>query len=242
MNAQTQTAPVPEGDPRVSAIVIGGTGGLGLPIARRLAARGESVIITSRDRDRAERAARGLGPHVRGIAVDLAAPKSLEIALRDVASVDHVVITGIAQYATSLASFDIDAAVEASTVKLVGYTEAVRVLSGTFGPSASVVLFGGLAKDRPYPGSTMVTAVNQGISGLVRTMAVELAPHRINAVHPGVVGDSPKWQGIEHPHASRTPLGRLVAVSEIVGAVEFLLDNTGINGQDLLIDGGLLAM
>jgi NAD(P)-dependent dehydrogenase (short-subunit alcohol dehydrogenase family) len=225
-----------------SAIVIGGTGGLGLPIARRLVERGEEVIVTSRDLGRAESAAERLGPDVRGIAVDLAQPKSLEIALKDVESVDHVIITGIAQYNTSLANFDIDEATAAITVKLVGYTEAVRVLSSRFGPSASVVLFGGVAKDRPYPGSTIVTAFNQGISGLVKTLAVELAPHRVNAVHPGVVGDSPKWQGVDHPHAGRTPLGRLVTMSEIVGAVEFLLDNTGIDGQDLQIDGGLLAM
>lgn len=50
------------------------------------------------------------------------------------------------------------------------------------------MLFGGLAKDRPYPGSTIVTAFNQGITGLVKTLAVEIAPHRVNAVHPGVVG------------------------------------------------------
>jgi NAD(P)-dependent dehydrogenase (short-subunit alcohol dehydrogenase family) len=80
----------------------------------------------------------------------------------------------------------------AVTMKLVGYAETVRVLRDRFTPGASVVLFGGLAKERPYPGSTVVTTFNAGITGLVKILAVEIAPHRVNAVHPGLMGDSPK--------------------------------------------------
>ena len=56
------------------------------------------------------------------------------------------------------------------------------------------MLFGGLAKERPYPGSTTVTTVNGAVSAMVRTLALELAPVRVNAIHPGVVGDSPAWE------------------------------------------------
>ncbi|EIV92898.1 SDR family NAD(P)-dependent oxidoreductase [Frankia sp. QA3] len=97
-------------------------------------------------------------------------------------------------------------------------------------------------KERPYPGSTFVTASNGGISGLVKTLAVEIAPHRVNAVHPGVVGDSPKWRDTpHHPHVLRTPIGRLVTVAEVVDATESLLRNTGVNAHDLFVDGGLLV-
>jgi NAD(P)-dependent dehydrogenase (short-subunit alcohol dehydrogenase family) len=55
-----------------------------------------------------------------------------------------------------------------------------------------------------------------------------------------VVGDSPKWRDVPaHPHVSRTPIGRLVTMDEVADAVEFLLRNSGINAQDLVIDGGL---
>ena len=104
------------------------------------------------------------------------------------------------------------------------------------------MLFGGLAKDRPYPGSTMVTTHNASISGLVKTLAVEIAPHRVNALHPGIVGDSPKWRDVPaHPHIARTPIGRLVTMAEIADATEFLLRNTGVNAQDLVVDGGVLT-
>ena len=86
----------------------------------------------------------------------------------------------------------------------------------------------------------MVTTFNGGVSSLVKTLAVELAPHRVNALHPGVVGDSPKWRSVpNHPHIARTPIGRLVTMAEVTDATEFLLHNTGINAQDLFVDGGV---
>jgi NAD(P)-dependent dehydrogenase (short-subunit alcohol dehydrogenase family) len=123
----------------------------------------------------------------------------------------------------------------------VGYTEVVRALHPRFAPGAFVVLFGGLAKDKPYPGSTMVTAFNGGVTGLVKTLAREIAPHCVNAVHPGIVGDSPKWRDVPaHPHLPRPPIGRLVTMAEVADATEFLLRNGGVNAHDLVVDGGLL--
>jgi NAD(P)-dependent dehydrogenase (short-subunit alcohol dehydrogenase family) len=57
-----------------------------------------------------------------------------------------------------------------------------------------------------------------------------------------VVGDSPKWRDVpDHPHTQRTPIGRLVTMEEIADATDFLLRNTGINAQNLHVDGGVLA-
>ena len=53
------------------------------------------------------------------------------------------------------------------------------------------MVFGGLAKVRPYPGSTTVTTINAGVDGLVRTLAAELSPIRVNALHPGIVERQP---------------------------------------------------
>jgi NAD(P)-dependent dehydrogenase (short-subunit alcohol dehydrogenase family) len=86
----------------------------------------------------------------------------------------------------------------------------------------------------------MVTTFNGGVSALVRTLAVEIAPHRVNALHPGVVGDSPKWRHVaNHPHIARTPIGRLVTMAEVADATEFLLRNAGVNAFDLHVDGGM---
>lgn len=222
------------------SVVVGGSNGLGRVIAQRMLERGDVVIITSRSQERADAVAAEMGGGTRGLAVDLSKPSTIAASLASVTSVDNLVITAIDQGINSLATFNIDHAIAAITTKLVGYTETVRVLRPHFTTSASVVLFGGLAKERPYPGSTMVTTFNGGVSGLVKTLAAEIAPHRVNAVHPGVVGDSPKWRAVSnHPAIARTPIGRLVTMNEVADATEFLLRNTGVNAQDLFVDGGI---
>ena len=224
------------------SIIVGGSNGIGRFLAERHAARGDDVVVTSRDAGRAAAAAAEIGPKVSGIALDLADPHGIAAAVEPIASVDSLVVTAIEQGVNTLAGFDIDLAVRSVTTKLVGYPELVRALLPRMSSSASVVLFGGLAKDRPYPGSTMVTTFNGGVSTLVTTLAIEIAPLRVNALHPGVVGDSPKWRDVlDHPHAARTPIGRLVTMEEIADATDFLLSNTGVNAQNLCIEGGMLA-
>jgi NAD(P)-dependent dehydrogenase (short-subunit alcohol dehydrogenase family) len=226
-----------------TSIVVGGSGGLGRVIARHFAERGDTVIVTSRDKARAEAVAAEIGGDTRGLAADLAQPDTLAAAFGDVAEVDNLVITVAHPTMNTIANFDVADAIQAVTVKLVGYAETVRVLLDRFRPGAGVVLFGGLAKERPYPGSTMVTTFNAGVTGLVRTLAVEIAPYRVNALHPGLVGDSPRWRDVPNPpHSDRTPIGRLVTMAEIVDATDFLLRNAGMNGHDLFVDGGLLVV
>ncbi|MFJ2189849.1 SDR family NAD(P)-dependent oxidoreductase [Kitasatospora sp. NPDC087861] len=225
-----------------TSIIVGGSGALGRVLAQRFADRGDTVVITSRTRERADAAAAEIADTVRGLALDLSRPETIAEALVDVREVDNLVLAGVPAGFNTLAQFDIAKAVEAVTTKLVGYTETVRVLRDRFTRDASVVLFGGLAKERPYPGSTIVTAINSGVTGLVKTLAVEIAPHRVNAIHPGVVGDSPRWRDVpDHPHVPRTPIGRLVTMAEVADAADFLLRNTGVNAEDLFIDGGLRA-
>jgi NAD(P)-dependent dehydrogenase (short-subunit alcohol dehydrogenase family) len=111
-------------------------------------------------------------------------------------------------------------------------------------PDASVVLFGGRAKDRPYPGSTMVSTVNGGVAGLMNSLAVELAPIRCNAIHPGIVGDSPYWSAKGEPvlerYRNQTPSGQLTTMADVVGAVVFLLENRSVTGVNLYVDAGWL--
>jgi NAD(P)-dependent dehydrogenase (short-subunit alcohol dehydrogenase family) len=225
-----------------TSLVIGGASeGVGGVLARKFAGRGDNVIVTSRDSSRAAAAAKEIGGVTRGLAIDLSQPETIAAALETVTEVDNVVITAMESVPVTLADFRIDDAVRSVTIKLVGYAEAVRVLRDRFRPGASVVLFGGLAKERPYPGSTMVTTFNAGLTGLVKTLAAEIAPHRVNAVHPGLIGDSPKWRDVpSHPHVAATPIGRLVTMAEVADATDFLLRNAGMNAQDLYIDGGFL--
>ncbi|QYN20885.1 SDR family oxidoreductase [Amycolatopsis sp. DSM 110486] len=223
-------------------LVIGGSGGLGRAVAGALADRGDAVIVTSRDPGRAEAAAREIGGRATGLGVDLAMPETIAGALTGVDEIDGLVITAIHQDGGSIHAFSVADAVRAATVKLVGYAEAVRALRDRFAPHGSVVLFGGSAKDRPYPGSTMVSATNGGVSSLVRTLAWELAPIRVNALHPGVVLDSPVWRKVPGNPPARTLTGTPITMADIVDATQFLLRNPAVNALDLHVDGGVRLM
>ncbi len=224
-----------------TTVVIGGTQGLGYEVAQRRLAAGATVYASGRTQESASGACATLGDRAHPLVVDLAEPHTIGGALAEVASVDDLVITAIERDVNSLADYDIDRALRLVTLKLIGYTEVIHSLLTRFTPHASVVLFGGLALERPYPGSTTVSTVNGGVTGIVHTLAVELAPVRINAVHPGIIGDSPYWKDRDNSGiVSRTPIGRLVTMDEIAGSVEFLLDNGGVNGVNLAVDGGWL--
>jgi len=224
-----------------TAVVIGGTSGIGKAVSEFLATRGATVILTGRTEESAAAAAAEIGFGAIGVGVDLSEPGSIEAALADIGQVDHLVLAAIERDANSVASYDLAGASRLVTLKLVGYTEVVHTLLNRLKPSSSIVMFGGLALLRPYPGSTTVSTVNGGITGLVRALACEIAPIRVNGLHPGIIGDSPAWiDKSNDPVRDRTPIGRLVTMAEIAHAVAFLLDNTGVNGINLTVDGGWL--
>ena len=225
-----------------TVVVVGGTQGLGRELAQAYADEGRDVVVTGRDQARAETAAGAIGGGTRGIGFDLAEPQTIAGRLAEVGDVDYVVLAAIERDTNSVADYDIAGALRLVTLKLVGYTEVVHALLPRLRPDAAILIFGGLARDRPYPGSTTVTTVNGAVTSLVRTLVVELAPRRVNALHPAIVGDSPQWIGMppERREAleQRTPIGRLVTMDEVVGASRFLLENQAVNGINLALDGG----
>jgi NAD(P)-dependent dehydrogenase (short-subunit alcohol dehydrogenase family) len=227
-------------------VIVGGTQGLGRELARSYADDGRNVVVTGRDQARAEVAANEIGGSARGIGFDLAEPHTIAGALAEVGDVDHVVLAAIERDVNKVQEYDIEAALRLVTLKLVGYTEVIHALLPSLRAGSSIVIFGGLARDRPYPGSTTVTTVNGGVTSLVRTLVIELAPMRVNAMHPAIVGDSPQWRDMppERRQAlvDRTPIGRLVTMAEVVGASRFLLENAAINGINLNVDGGWMCM
>jgi NAD(P)-dependent dehydrogenase (short-subunit alcohol dehydrogenase family) len=226
-----------------TSVIIGGTAGIGLEIARQLAERGGRVIITGRDVERARAVAATLKGKVEGIAVDISKPTGIGPALAGIDGVRNLVIGAIERDSNKAKNYNIEGATKLVTLKLVGYVEVIHALVPKFTPDASIVLFGGVAKDRPYPGSTTVSSVNGAVTAMARTLAVELAPIRVNAIHPGIIGDSPFWAGnteAQNRIIARTPIGRLATMAEIAHATIFLLDNGGINGTDLTVDGGWL--
>ena len=222
-----------------ATVVIGGTSGLGKEVARHYAGAGHEVILSGRDPARSRSIAEEIGGNTTGIALDLTRPKELAGALSGVGPVKYLVLSAIDRDNNTIKDYNIDAAIGLVVSKLVGYSEVIHTLSDRLSESSSIVLFGGQARERPYPGSTTVTTINGGVTSMVKTLAVQLAPTRVNAIHPGIVGDSPYWSGKNLEGViARTPGGKLATMEDIKGAVVFLLENRGTNGVNLNVDGG----
>ncbi|MDE3131750.1 MAG: SDR family oxidoreductase [Acidobacteriota bacterium] len=224
-----------------TVVIVGGTQGLGRRLAERFAQDGHPVVLTGRDAARAQSVASEIGPSAQGCGLDLAQPHEINVCLPGLERVDHVVLAAIERDANTVRDYDVARAIRLATIKLVGYTEVLHTLHPALHDHSSVLLFGGLAKERPYPGSTTVTTVNGAVDTMVRTFAVELAPVRVNALHPGIVGDSPYWQDnatmLENV-VKHTPTGRTITMDEVIDAALFLLRNGAVNGVNLYVDGG----
>lgn len=233
-------------DKQGTVVVVGGTSEIGKRLAQHYAKRGHPVVVTSRDADRAAAAAQEVGGECAGLSLDLSKPYEIAAALAEVHDVERLALVAVDRDENRVRDYNIDGALNLVTLKLVGYTEVIHVLAPRMRPRGSIVLYGGLAKDRPYPGSTTVSTVNGGVMTMVHTLAVELAPLRVNAIHPAVVGDSPYWASkpaaVLDALRARTPLGELVTIDDVVDATVFLLENRSVTGVNLRVDGGWMLM
>lgn len=227
-----------------TTVVIGGTSGIGLELVKKLVAEGDHVVLTGRDQARTEKIAATFNGKATGVALDISEPKSIAGQLAGLGKVHGVVLAAIERDANTAREYDIERAIRLVTLKLVGYTEVVHTLLDRLEPSVEtgIVLFGGRAKDAPYPGSTTVSTINGGVAGLINTLALELAPIRVNAIHPGIVGDSPFWAdkpaGVLEAYESRTPGGKLATMEDVVDSTLFLLRNKGVSAVNLYVDRG----
>ncbi len=227
--------------PDRTVVVIGATSGIGRHFAQYSAAQGADVVITSRSAERAKLVADEIGGSTAGLAVDLSAPAGIADALATVQRVDHLVLTALDRDYNTVREYRPEDATRLLTVKLTGYTTVLHVLASRMNDDSAVVLVGGLASHRPYPGSTTVTTANGGISALVRTLAMELSPIRVNALHPSIVADTPFWSdkpAARAAAAARALTKRPVTMQDCTEAIAFLLANRAINGINLNIDGG----
>jgi len=235
---------------REHIVVVGGVSGIGLPLARAAHALGCTLTVAGRGAERAAEIAQSIGSDVLSCHIDLEDVNSIRAGLAHGPPIDHLVLVPIYSATTTVNNFDVTEANRVLHIKLTGYLEAVHAALPRLRPTSSIVLFGGMAKSRPYPNSTMITVANAGIVGIMNTLAVELAPIRVNSISPGLVGDSPKWAAIvkkgENPVvkaiAARTPTRRFATTADVIHAVFFLLDNHSVNGHDLEINGGYLLM
>lgn len=232
-------------------VVIGGTSGIGLAIARSAIDEGATTTIGGSSRARLDAALAMLGGRVIGRSIDLADVESMERFCRDLDRVDHLVVTSqsgtAVQTLKPLSSLDFGAMESAFRVKLFGTLRFLRAVLPNFAPDGSIVLFSGAASRRTIPGHVALGAVNGAVEAAGRQLAKELAPIRVNVVSPGLVRtsaydpmDEKTREAMFLARAKALPVGRVGRPEDIAQAVLQLLVNGYMTGVVLDIDGGAL--
>ncbi|XYI02883.1 SDR family oxidoreductase [Sorangium sp. So ce1128] len=226
-------------------VVIGGSSGIGLGVARACLARGASLTVVSRSPEKLAGAAAELGDarRVRTFAADATQEAEVRSLFNEHPPARHVVVTAVQGHYQPIREMDITAARRLIDSKLVAALHVAK--HARIEPGGSIVLTTGIAAVRPGPGGSVVAAVNGALMSLVRALAIELAPVRVNALSPGWV-DTPVWDSIAGgakeqrfaQHARRLPVGRVGAPADIADAALFLMGNGFTTGEVLHVDGG----
>jgi NAD(P)-dependent dehydrogenase (short-subunit alcohol dehydrogenase family) len=227
-------------------VVLGGTSGIGLATARLAAAQGATVIVASSNPESVKRALGTLPTTASGDAVDLTDPAAVRAFFDGLDPFDHLVYTaGESLTLLEVASMDLVQARKAFELRYFGALGAVSAAASKIRPGGSVVLTTGAAGDRPSPGWSVAASICGAVDSLIRALAVELAPLRVNAVKPGVVR-SPLWSNLSvedqqtlYDETSRLlPVGRVGEVTDIAEAYVYLMNQPYATGTILTVDGG----
>lgn len=254
-DSSTASADASSDAPSGTILLVGGSGGIGRALCRRLVARGLSVEATGRDEGRLGELADELDitTHVLADAADFGALDDLvsEVAKRGKA--DERPLVGLANLAGSilLKPAHLTSADEFETTlrqNLHTAFSTVRAAGRHMRKGGSVLLFSSGAARLGLQAHEAVAAAKAGVEGLVRAAAASYAARglRVNAVAPGLV-DTPLAERITGTEAGRSAsvalhaLGRLGTPDDVAGLAAFLLDpdNDWITGQIMGADGGL---
>jgi len=223
-------------------IIIGGGSGMGLALAELLVAEGARVHIAGRSAAKLSAAAEKLD--VTTSRVDIADEDAVRELLAE--PVDHVVVTAadVNGAYSPIREFPLKAAWDVLGTKVIG-PWLVAKYAGQIMEKGSLTFTSGVAAYRPSPGSSMLGTANGALEALARTLAVELAPIRVNVISPGWV-DTPIWDDLAGPAkgerltamAARLPAGRIGRPEDIAQAFRAVMGNEFITGTTLHVEGG----
>jgi NAD(P)-dependent dehydrogenase (short-subunit alcohol dehydrogenase family) len=230
-------------------LIVGGGSGMGLALARRCVEAGAEIVIAGRSEDRLQQAREELGnpPGLEMTVVDIAREDQVADLFARIGALDHIVSTAadIEGAYRLLPELDLKAAQRAVDSKLFGPLLLAKHGAPQLTAGGSMTFVSGIAAYRPAARGSVVAAVNAALEGLVRALAVELAPVRVNAVSPGWV-DTTIWAQVAGDRkaemlaamAERLPVGRIGQPDDIADAIFFLIGNGFATGTTLHVEGG----
>jgi NAD(P)-dependent dehydrogenase (short-subunit alcohol dehydrogenase family) len=228
-----------------TVVVIGGSAGIGLETARRARAEGASVILTGRDPDRLKSAASEFEV-LSTSSFDATNPASLERFFRDLpAPINHVMVTAGVPHYGRLLDMDIEEARRGLDGHSLLMIQVARNAVHKVRPGGTLIFMGGTGGRRPSVGLGIVPAVTAALPALTATLALELAPIRVNLIAAGFV-DTPLSASLlgddlenrRNRLRAMLPIRRVVRPADVAALAVHIMINTALTGATYDVDGG----
>lgn len=228
-------------------VIVGGSSGIGLGVAKAALEDGAEVVIVGRSAGRLKAAEKALGGRATSIAADMTSEAEIARLFDEVGAFDHLVSTaGTPPPNYPIGDTDMDFVRSFVDNKLIGAVMLAKHAVRGLKKGGSMIFTSGINKDRPpVPGGSVVSAIAGSCSYFARALAQELAPTRVNIVSPGWV-DTPMWDelvgeakaGYFAAMAGRVPAGKVAAPADVAPAYLYLMEAEFMTGETIHIDGG----
>ncbi len=228
-------------------VIMGGTSGIGLATAQLAVNAGANVWITGREQAKAETVQSVLGPTVHVRIFDASDTDATRAFFTEVGPFDHLVLTlsggkGAGAF-TTIVEQDIR---EGFDAKFFLHWNLAQASLTTLRKDGSITFVTAASARMGNPGTAGLAAINGAIQALVKPLAAELKPIRVNAVSPGIIetswwnrpGEETSFDALKRM-AEATPAGRLGHPEEVASAILFLVSNAFVTGTVLDCDGGI---
>jgi NAD(P)-dependent dehydrogenase (short-subunit alcohol dehydrogenase family) len=247
MTSATTPVPVPRGPELAgqTVVVIGGSAGIGLETARRARAEGADVILAARNPDRLKQSALDIGAQ-RTAAFDATDWAALGRFFQDLpGQIDHVMVTGPGPYYAPLADLDHERAHRDFDSHQWLAIAVAQHAAGRVRPGGTLLFMGGTGGRRPGIGRVLIAAATAAMPALIASLAVEIAPVRVNLIAAGFVDTPLSAQLLGDDLDARRdqlratlPTGRVVGPADVAALAVHIMTNTALTGATYDIDGG----
>jgi NAD(P)-dependent dehydrogenase (short-subunit alcohol dehydrogenase family) len=226
-------------------VIVGASSGIGYNIVKRLSEENVDLVIVSRQIEKLEMIKNELGSHIETYQLDATIEDEVEIFSNKIGKFDHLISTlrgsNVKDKITASKTSEVRKAFDE---KFWSQYNLVRHLIKNINKNGSIILTSGIASQRSYPNYYWLASANAAIESLVKSLSLEIAPIRINAVSPGFVEskvkDTVRLEAIKSIEP-KLPMSRLATQPEIVEAYLYLMKSTYSTGTVLVIDGGVLC-
>jgi len=226
-------------------VIIGGSSGIGLESAKQLIAQGAEVIIASRSEDKLKNAKEQLGVRATAYILDTTQEQQVQSFFEKIGQFDHLVVSAAETSSGLFLQTDTAQARKLFENKFWGQYYAAKYGASKILPNGSIILFSGVVAYKSIVGSAILGAVNAAISNLGQTLALELAPIRVNIVSPGIIDTPSRSKMPEEARnnfyyavENKLPVKRIGRAEDVAQSVLYLLQNSFVTGTVLHVEGG----